>query len=114
MSHPADPSTLPTADDATFGDVVLRSDRPVLVEFGGRWCGPCKALAPILASVAAETQGRCRVVTVDVDDSPEAARRFGVRGVPTVVAFANGSPAGKIVGLTSKKALLDLVGTLIA
>ena len=105
---------LETVDDATFDDEVLRSPEPVLVEFGGKWCGPCKALAPILASVATEMKGRCRVVAVDVDDSPKLAQRYGVRGVPTVVAFAGGAPRGQIVGLTSRQKLVDLLGTTIA
>lgn len=97
-----------TADDASFQREVLESSMPVLVDFGGRWCGPCKALAPIVERIAAENGGKLKVVAVDVDDSPEIARRYGIRGVPTVAVFRDGKESGKITGLTSRERLLAL------
>jgi len=96
-------------DDATFDEEVLRANTPVLVEFGGKWCGPCKALAPILAKIADENVGQVKVVCVDIDEAPAVTKRYGVRGVPTVLAFTNGAPTGQIVGLTSRDALMGLV-----
>jgi len=97
-----------TADDGSFDREVLQSDVPVLVDFGGKWCGPCKVLAPIVEKIAAENSGKLKVVTVDVDDSPEVARRYGIRGVPTVAVFKAGKESGKILGLTSRERLLAL------
>jgi thioredoxin 1 len=97
-----------TADDGTFEREGLQSAVPVLVDFGGRWCGPCKALAPIVEKIAADHGGKLKVVAVDVDDSPEVARRYGIRGVPTVAVFRAGKESGKIMGLTSREKLLAL------
>lgn len=97
------------ASDATFDEVVLRSDKPVLVELGSTWCGPCKALGPIVSQIADENADRYRVVYVDVDESPEVAKRYKVRGVPTTLAFSNGETKGQILGLTTKAKLLALL-----
>ena len=97
-----------SADDSSFTREVLESSIPVLVDFGGKWCGPCKVLAPIVERIAAENGGRLKVVAVDVDDAPETARRYGVRGVPTVAVFKGGVESGKIVGVTSREKLLAL------
>ncbi len=66
---------------------------PVLVDFSGKWCGPCKALAPIVEKIAAESGGKLKVVAVDVDDAPDVARRYGIRGVPTVALFRDTCPS---------------------
>ncbi|MFT3765389.1 MAG: thioredoxin domain-containing protein [Minicystis sp.] len=97
-------------DDSNFDEVVLKSDKPVLVEFSGTWCGPCKALAPIVAKIAEENVGTYKVVTIDVDASPGVARRYAIRGVPTTLAFTGGAEKGRILGLTSKQALLKVLG----
>ena len=99
-----------TADDHNFDELVLRSTEPVLVEMSGTWCGPCKALAPIVAKIAEENAGKYRVVTVGVGGSPGVARRYAIRGVPTTLAFAGGAEKGRIVGLTTKERLLGLLG----
>lgn len=97
-----------TADDESFEREVLQAKTPVLVDFGGKWCGPCKALAPIVEKIAAENGDKLKVVAVDVDDSPEVARRYGIRGVPTVAVFRDGKESGKLMGLTSREKLLAL------
>ena len=107
MEKPGDPCVV-TADDGTFDEEVLRSSVPVLVDFGGKWCGPCKVLAPIVEKIAADHGGKLKVVAVDVDDSPAVARRYGIRGVPTVAVFKDGKESGKIVGVTSREKLLAL------
>jgi len=97
------------AGDANFDSEVLKADLPVLVDFGATWCGPCKALAPIVDKLADETVGKYKVVKVDIDDSPAVAQRYGIRGVPTLIVFKNGQKAGQHVGTTNKETLLKLL-----
>jgi thioredoxin 1 len=96
-------------DDTTFDEEVLAADIPVLVDFGAPWCGPCKALAPIVARLAAETAGRVKVVTVDTEASPRTAERYGIRGVPSLLVFRKGEKTAAHLGLTTKEKLLELI-----
>ncbi|AUX30820.1 MULTISPECIES: co-chaperone YbbN [Sorangium] len=96
-------------NELDFNAEVLEARVPVLVEFTAEWCPPCRALAPILHKVAEEGAGRLKVVAVNGDRSPALARRFGIRGLPTVVAFAGGKEVARHVGLTTKEKLLKLV-----
>ncbi|WP_437940520.1 thioredoxin family protein [Sorangium sp. So ce341] len=96
-------------NELDFDAEVLEAGVPVLVEFTAEWCPPCRALAPILQKVAEEGAGRLKVVAVNGDRSPAVARRFGIRGLPTVVAFAGGKEVARHVGLTTKEKLLKLV-----
>ena len=97
------------ADDASFEDVVLKADRPVLVDFGATWCQPCKALAPVVDKLADETVGKYKIVTVDIDDAPGVAKRYGIRGVPTLAVFRAGEKTASHVGVTSKDVLLKML-----
>jgi thioredoxin 1 len=96
-------------DDTSFEAEVLKADRPVLVDFGATWCSPCKALAPIVDTLADETAGKYKVVTVDIDDAPAVAQRYGIRGVPTLAVFRGGEKTASHVGVTSKANLLALL-----
>jgi thioredoxin 1 len=96
--------------DANFSNDVLQSDVPVLVDFSATWCGPCKALSPIVEKLADELTGKVKVGKCDIDDSPNTAQQFGVRSVPTVMVFKNGQKVAQHVGLTNRDKLVALIG----
>jgi thioredoxin 1 len=104
----ANPNILPVDDD-NFDDVVLRSDRPFLLDFSATWCGPCKMLLPIVQRIADENEGRLRVGKIDIDDSPRVAQRLGIRGAPTLVVFVGGKEVARHAGVTSKEKLVAMV-----
>ena len=96
-----------TLSTATFDETVASSDLPVLVDFWAEWCGPCKAIAPILDEIATEHGDRVRVAKLNVDDNPDIARRFDVMSIPTLILFKDGQPAKRLVGARPKGALLQ-------
>ncbi|MCH2110382.1 MAG: thioredoxin [Polyangiaceae bacterium] len=95
--------------DLDFDTEVIKSPKTVLVDFTAAWCGPCRALAPIIDEVADELGSEAVVAKVDIDESPLTAGKYGVRGVPTLMVFKNGERQSQHVGLTTKAKLLDLV-----
>jgi thioredoxin 1 len=97
-------------DDESFEREVLRADVPVLVDFVGAWCAPCKTMAPIVERVAAERVGRTKVVTVDADASPRTAAKYGIRGVPTLLVFRGGERTAQHLGTATRERVLDLLG----
>lgn len=96
--------------DSSFEQEVLSSDQPVLVDFWATWCGPCKMIAPVLDELSEEYQGKLKVCKVDVDANKEAPAKFGVRGIPTLIMFKDGSVQETKVGALTKgqlKAFVD-------
>lgn len=101
--------SLKPVTEQTFEQEVLRSELPVLVEFGAEWCGPCKMVAPELQALSTELDGKAKIVTVDIDNSPLLARELGIQSVPAFVVFHQGRPVGGRVGAMRKRELRQLV-----
>lgn len=102
-------ANLPVVTERTFEQEVLMSELPVLLEFTAEWCGPCKTVAPELAALARELEGKAKVVTLDIDKSPSIPRQMGVQSVPTFVVFQNGRPVGGKVGALRKAELRSMI-----
>lgn len=86
-----------------FDDEVMKASMPVLVDFWAPWCGPCRAVAPILEAVGQEMQGKALIAKVNVDDNQQLAVRFGVQAIPTLIIFKNGEPVDRIVGMVPRE-----------
>lgn len=99
--------------DATFEDEVLKSDIPIMVDYWAEWCGPCKAIAPILEEIAGEYNGKLQVAKMDVDENQETPQKYAVRGIPTLMIFKNGDVAGIKVGQLSKSQLSAFIDSTI-
>ncbi len=95
--------------DADFSTAVLGSDLPVLVDFWAEWCGPCKAIAPLLDDVAKAYDGKVKIVKINIDDNPQTPRQYAVRGIPTLMMFKGGKVAGTHVGLAGKPQLTAFI-----
>jgi len=100
--------------DGTFEQEVLQSPVPVLVDFWAVWCGPCKAIAPVVEQLAGEYEGRMKVMKLDVDDNPRTATTYGVQSIPTLLLFKDGKPAERIVGAVPKTLLVDKIKSVVA
>ena len=107
-------ANLSVFDDANFDVEVKQSSAPVLVDFGAEWCGPCRALAPIVEELAKEFDGRLKVGTVDIDHSKQVATQFGIMSVPTIIFFKGGEAVDKVVGLRPKSELKSKIEALLS
>lgn len=90
---------------ATWQGEVTNAATPVLVDFWAEWCGPCRAIAPVLEELSQELAGKLKIVKVNVDEAPELAQQFGIRSIPTLLVFKNGTIASQMVGSMPKSAL---------
>ena len=95
--------------DQTFEPEVLKSDLPVLVDYWAEWCGPCKMIAPVLQEIAAEYQGKLKIAKLNIDDNPQTPPKYGIRGIPTLMLFKNGSVEATKVGAVSKSQLAAFI-----
>ncbi|MGC9223606.1 MAG: thioredoxin [Terracidiphilus sp.] len=100
--------------DASFDQEVLKSEQPVLVDFWAVWCGPCKAIGPIVESVAAAYAGKLKVAKVNVDQNGATPSRYGIRGIPTLLFFKGGKVADQVVGYVPQNVIEDKVQRLLA
>lgn len=100
--------------DATFEERVLQADRPVLLKFDADWCGPCQAMKPTIAELANEYGNRVTIATLDIDQNGQTPHRLGVRGVPTLMLFKDGSIVDQRIGLTRKADLVAMLERQIA
>ncbi len=99
--------------DADFTEEVLNSDLPVLVDFWADWCGPCKMVAPVVEELAADYDGRLKVMKVDVDASPLTAGNYGIRSIPTLLIFKDGKPVQQVVGAVPKQMLQEKIDQVV-
>src|SRR5882672_3199852 len=103
-------STLKITDESFEAD-VLKSDKPVLVDFWAEWCGPCKQIGPVLNSISAKMHDKLKIVKINIDDSPLTPQKLGVRGVPTLMLFKDGKHIATKVGALPESALTDWINS---
>ena len=99
-----------TSDDSFEADVI-KSEMPVLLDFWAEWCAPCKMIAPILTEIAEEYKGRLKIAKLNIDENPSIPPKFGIRGIPTLILFKNGTVEGQKVGALSKSQLTAFLDT---
>lgn len=105
-------ATTKVSDDSFEAD-VLKSGRPVLVDFWAEWCGPCRMIGPSLEDIAKEMDGKLKVVKVNIDENPMAPTRYGVRSIPTLLLFKNGQVAATKIGAEPKQKLVSWINTVV-
>jgi thioredoxin 1 len=99
--------------DQTFEEEVLNSSIPVLVDFWAPWCGPCRAIAPIVEELAEELEGKVKVCKCNVDENPITPGKFGIRAIPTLIIFKNGEAVESIVGAVSKATIMNALNRVL-
>ena len=100
-------------DDGSFETEVLQADKPVLVDFWAPWCGPCKAIAPVIEELAGEYTGRVKFAKCNVDDNPVTPGKYGIKAIPTLIFFKEGKVADQITGMVAKSKLEDAINKLL-
>jgi thioredoxin 1 len=95
--------------DANFDEEVLKSEKPVLIDFWAPWCGPCRAIGPVVEELAVAYRDRVKVAKINIDENPKTATVYGVMSIPTLMLFKGGSVMEKLVGLVPKNRLEDLI-----
>jgi len=100
-------------NDSNFDEIVLKSDKPVLVDFWAEWCGPCRMIAPYIEEISREFEGKAVVVKCDVDNNPGIATKYSIRNIPSVLFFKNGQVADKQVGAVPKSNYLTKLNALL-
>ena len=98
-----------TLTDASFDAEVLKSSEPVLVDFWATWCGPCRAVAPVVDALAKDYAGKVKVGKMDVDSNPQVATKYGVMSIPTLLMFKDGKVVGQVVGAVPRPKLEDMI-----
>ncbi len=101
------------ATDSNFEELVLKADKPVIVDFWAEWCGPCRMVGPIVEEVGVEYEGRAVVTKVDVDSNPGITAKYGIRNIPTILFFKNGEVADKQVGAVPKSTIASKLDALL-
>ncbi len=101
------------ATDSNFQELVLNSDKPVIVDFWAEWCGPCRMVGPIVEEIGKDFEGKAVVVKLDVDSNPGVTQQYGIRNIPTILYFKNGEVADKQVGAVPKSTLVNKLEPLL-
>ena len=106
-------ATVQQVGDDSFEREVLKSPTPVLVDFWAPWCGPCRAIAPVVEELAREYDGKLKVVKLNVDDNPQTPSRYGVRGIPNLIVFKGGEVKEQIIGAVPKAQLVKAISKVV-